>query len=79
MGMGKILETNFLVTGTMTHNILLTRLQEGKKLCLLIRNGVPKYPYRGRYGPAEEGRMTPTLPSFLRPGSLPSPTFCRML
>ena len=30
MGMGKILRTNDLMTGTMTDNILLTRLQ-GKK------------------------------------------------
>ena len=61
----------------MTHNILLTRLQ-GEKI-LLTNGGVPKDPYRRRHGPAEEGRMTPTLPPFLRPGSLHSPTFCWML
>ena len=65
MGMGKILETNNLMTGTMTHNILLTRLQGGKKIFLLIRSGVQKDPYRRRHGQAEEGRMTPTLPPFL--------------
>ena len=48
------------MTGTMTHNILLTRLQGGKTI-LLTRDGVPKDPYRRRHGPAEEGRMTPTL------------------
>ena len=57
----------------MTHNILLTKFQVGK--CLLTRDGVPKDPYRRCHGPAE-GRMTPTLPPFLRPGSLHSPTFC---
>ena len=66
------------MTGTMTLNILLTRFQ-GEKLCLLTRAGVPKDPYRRRHGPAEEGRMTPTLPPFLRPGPLHSPTFCWML
>ena len=66
------------MTGTMTHNILLTRLQGGKTI-LLTRDGVPKDPYRRRHGPAEEGRMTPTLPPFVRPGSLQSPTFCWML
>ena len=74
MGMGKILRTNDYMTGTMTHNILLTRFQ-GEKV-LLTKDGVPRDPYRRRHGPAEEGRMTPTLPSFLRPGSLHSPTFC---
>ena len=49
------------MTGTMTHNILLTRLQGGKTI-LLTRDGVPKDPYRRRNGPAEEGRMTTTLP-----------------
>ena len=43
---------------------------------ILIRGGVPKDPYRRRHGQVEEGRMTPTLPHFVRPGSLPSPTFC---
>ena len=66
------------MTGTITHNILLTRLQGGKTI-LLTRDGVPKDPYRRRHGPAEEGRMTPTLPPFVRPGSLQSPTFCWML
>ena len=66
------------MTGTMTHNILLTRLQ-GEKTILLTRDGVPKDPYRRRHGPAEEGRMTPTLPPFVRPGLLQSPTFCWML
>ena len=66
------------MTGTMTDNILLTRLQ-GKKHCLLTGGGVPKDPYRRRHGRAEEGRMTPTLPPFARPGSLHSPTFCWML
>ena len=61
----------------MTHNILLTRFR-GEKV-LLTKNGVPKDPYRRRHGPAEKGRMTPTLPPFLRPGSLHSPTFCWML
>ena len=64
--------------GTMTHNILLTRLQ-GEKTILLTRDGVPKDPYRRRHRPAEGGRMTPTLPPFVRPGSLQSPTFCWML
>ena len=54
------------MTGTMTDNILLTRLQ-GKKLCLLT-GGIPKDPYRRRHERAEEGRMTPTLPPFVRPG-----------
>ena len=62
------------MTGTMTHNILLTRLQGGEKLFLLTRGGVPKDSYRRRHGQAEEGRMTPTLPHFVRPGSLNSPT-----
>ena len=62
----------------MTHSILLTRFQ-GEKTILLTRDGVPKDPYRRRHGPAEEGRMTTTLPPFLRPGSLHSPTFCWML
>ena len=63
--------------GTMTHNILLTRFQ-GEKV-LLTRDRVPKDPYRRRHGPTEEGRMTPMLPPFLRPGSLHSLTFCWML
>ena len=62
----------------MTHNILLTRLH-GKKKFLLTRDMVPKDPYRRRHGPAEEGRMTPTLTPFVRPGSLQSPTFWWML
>ena len=62
----------------MTDNILLTRLQ-GEKLCLLTGGGVPKDPYHRRHERAEEGRMTPTLPPFVRPGSLHSPTFCWML
>ena len=65
------------MTRTITHNILLTTFQGGK--ILLTRDGVPKDPYCRRHGPAEEGRMTPTLPPFLRPGSLHSPTFCWML
>ena len=77
MGRGKILSANDYMTGTMTHNILQTRLQ-GKKI-LLTKGGVPKDPYRRRHGPGEEGRMTPTLPPFVRPGSLHSPTFCWML
>ena len=52
---------------------------KGENQCLLTRDGVPKDPYRRRHGPAEEGRMTPTLPPFVGPGSLHSPTFCRML
>ena len=39
----------------------------------------PKDPYRRRHGQTEEGRMTPTIPTSLRPGSRHSPTFCRML
>ena len=66
------------MTGTMTHSVLLTRFH-GKKTILLPRDGVPKDPYRRRHGPAEEGRMTPTLPPFLWPGSLQSPNFCWML
>ena len=66
------------MTGTMTHNILLTRFQGGKTI-LLTRDGVPKDPYRRRHGSAEEGKMTPTLPPFVRPGSLNSLTFCWML
>ena len=31
MGVGKILETNYWITGTVTHDILLTRLQ-GEKI-----------------------------------------------
>ena len=65
------------MTGTMTHNILLTRFQ-GEKF-LLTRAGVPKDPYRRRHGPAEEGTMTSTLPPFSWPGSLHAPTFCWML
>ena len=61
----------------MTHNILLTRFQQEK--ILLTKDGVPKNPYHRRHVLAEEGRMTPTLPPFLRPGSLHSPTFCWML
>ena len=72
MGMGKILR--ILMTVTMTHNILLTRFQ-GEKI-LLTKDRVPKDPYRRRHGPAEDGRMTPALSPFLRPGSLHSPTFC---
>ena len=66
------------MTGTMTHNILLTRLQGGKTI-LLTRDGVLKDPYRRHHWPAEEGRMTPTLAPFVQPGSLQSPTFCWML
>ena len=51
----------------------------GEKTILLTRDGVPKDPYRRRHGSAEERRMTPTLPPFVRPGSLHSPTFCWML
>ena len=75
MGMEKILIPNGLVTRKMTLDILLTRFQ-GEKQCLLTRGGVPKDPYRRRHGPAEGGRITPTLLPFLRPGSLHSPTFC---
>ena len=46
---------------------------------LLTRGGVPKVPYRWCHEQLEEGRMTPTLPLILRPGSLHSSTFCRML
>ena len=66
MGMGKILKTNGSMTGAMSRNILLPRFQ-GRKF-LLSRDGVPKDPYRRRPGPAEEGRMTSTLPPFSRPG-----------
>ena len=55
------------MAGTMTHNILLTWLQGGKNFAYLPT------------GQEEEGRMTPTLPPFLRPGSLHSLTFRRML
>ena len=48
------------MTGTMTHKILLVRFQ-GEEI-LLTRDGVLKDAYRRRHGPAEEGRMTPTLP-----------------
>ena len=61
------------MTRTMTNDILLPRFQREK--VLLTQDGVPKDPYRRRHGPAEEGMMTPTLPPFLRPGSLHSPTF----
>ena len=52
--MGKILETNNEVTGTMTHNILLTRNYKG--IMPTYRDGVPKDPYRRRHGHEEEGR-----------------------
>ena len=57
----------------MTQNILLNRLQ-GEKI---IVPAYPKDPYSRLRGQAEEGRMTPTLPPFLRPSLLYSPTFCR--
>ena len=52
------------MTGTMTHNILLSRFLgfKGENQCLLIRDGVPMDPYRRHHGQEEEGRMTPTLP-----------------
>ena len=42
MGMGKILETNYYMTRTMAHNILLTRLQGGKKTSYLPGVGTRK-------------------------------------
>ena len=67
MGMGETLETNDLVTGKMTQNILLTRFLGFKEenQCLLTRDEVPKEPYRRRHGQEEEGEMTSTLPPFL--------------
>ena len=62
----------------MTHNILLTRLQ-GEKISYLPRVGSLRTRTIDAHGPVEEGRMTPTLPPFVRPGSLQSPTFCWML
>ena len=72
-GMGVEVQKIMGMAVTMTHNILLTRLQEARKFFLLTRGGVPKDPYRRRHGQAEEWRMTSTLPPFLRPGLLHSP------
>ena len=53
---GKILETNHLVTGTgtMTHSILLTRFQVGKNNAYLTKVEVRKDPYRKPDGQEEE-------------------------
>ena len=64
--------------GTMTHNILLTRLQ-GKKQFYLPGMGSLRTRTVDAMGRQREGRMTSTLPPFVRPGSLQSPTFCWML
>ena len=58
---GKILEANYLMTETMTHNILLTRKMGGKK-CLITGGGVPRDLVYSCYVQKEEERMTPTLP-----------------
>ena len=50
--------------------------QKKKGTVLLTRGRVPKDPYRRRHESVEEGRMTPILPPFARPGSLHSHTFC---
>ena len=39
----------------------------------------PVLRYCRHYGLEEEVKMTPILPPFVRPGSLHSPTFCRLL
>ena len=61
----------------MTHSIQLTKEERGTKLT--YRGRVPKDPDRHRHAQEEEGRMTPTFSSFVRPGPLHSHTFCRML
>ena len=64
---------------TTTHKIVLSKFQEGKNFRQLNRDGVPMDPYRRPHELEEEGSMTQTLPPFLRPGSLHSPSFFRML
>ena len=60
MGMGKILRTNDLDDGDDDSQHTANKVSRWKKQCLLIRDRVPKDPYRRRHGPAEEGRMTLT-------------------
>ena len=72
-----ILETNYKVTGMMTHNILLSRVK-GQKTYFNL-DGVPKDPDRRCHAQEEEGRMTPTLTPFVRSDSLHSSNFYRML
>ena len=64
MEMGKILETSHKMTGTMTHNVLLTSLQGGRKLFLLTRCVVSKDPYRRRWagrGRKDDSNIAPFL------------------
>ena len=79
MGTEKTLEANHEMTGTMTHNILLTREKGNRQL---TRGGVLKDSFRGRNAQEEEGRMTPTLSPFVWPGydqMLCDPSvFCRI-
>ena len=64
--------------GTMTHLTQLTRGPRGQEIrkFLLTWGGDPDH---RRHAQEEGGRMTPTLPPFVRPCSLHAPTFCRML
>ena len=62
----------------MAHNILLTR-EIGRQTMLHTEGGVPKDPVCSCYVQEKEGRMTPTMPPFVRPGSFYVPTFCQML
>ena len=63
----------------MTNIVQLSRRQKSGQKSLLTGGGVPKNPDHCRRAPEEEGRMTPTLPPFVRPGWLHTPTFCGML
>ena len=72
------------MAGPMTNIVRLTRGQKsGQKVnkksrqkTLLTEDGALKDPDHRRHA---EGRMTPTLLPFVRPGSLHTPTYCRML
>ena len=66
--MEKILETNNLMTETMTPSILITRFQAGEKTLPTYPGWGPEGPVCRRNGQEEERRMTPTLHPFARPG-----------
>ena len=63
----------------MTNIVQLTRGQKKWTKNLLTKGGAPKDLDHRRHAQEEERKMTPTLPPFVRPGSLHISTFCRML
>ena len=62
------------MTGKMTQNILLTS-EKKEQTNLLTQVWVPKDSVHSHHAQEEDGMMAPTLPPFVRPGSLHARTF----